>query len=223
MLLMFLFLLISSCSSSWDWSRWRTCFLGAVVSDTGLSGQEHSARKNVQLILVFSLYYNGGTFAHEYVYTNCLCGCVILYVCSGVHTCWLFTARTLHKNTIATQTPLTWGQVHSEVLSLFIQCFYSAWKVRDWDRQLASHSCAVHNAVFSSLTQCLYSACSAVWWLASHSWVTRCLSPCPRNNRHTSRPTKKVLQDDKLGCNHELHFFVLNNLIEVKRTISRHN
>ena len=73
MLLMFLFLLISSFSSSWDWSRWRTCFLGAVVSDTGLLGQKHSARKNVQLIQVFSLYYNGGTFAREYVFKHIVC------------------------------------------------------------------------------------------------------------------------------------------------------
>ena len=85
MLLMFLFLLISSCSSSWDWSRWRTCFLGAVVSDTGLLGQKHSARKNVQLIQVLSLYYNGGTFAHEYVFIHIVCAsvliCMFVWVC----------------------------------------------------------------------------------------------------------------------------------------------
>ena len=115
-----MFMFLSSYSSSWDWSGWRTCFLGAVVSDTGLSGQKHSARKNVQLIQVFGLYYHRGTFAPVYI-----CTCVFIHiVCASVWFCmfvWvcilncLFTARTLHQNKIATQipeqTPLTWGQV----------------------------------------------------------------------------------------------------------------
>ena len=91
-----MFMFLSSYSSSWDWSGWRTCFLGAVVSDTGLSGQKHSARKNVQLIQVFGLYYHRGTFAPVYICTCvclfilcvrlcefvCLFGCAFLIVCS---------------------------------------------------------------------------------------------------------------------------------------------
>ena len=82
---------------------------GHLVSDTGLSGQKHSARKNVQLIQVFGLYYNGSTFAHMRVLTYCVCVCLNLCFClvgcaMYILVC-LFTARTLHKNTIATQTP----------------------------------------------------------------------------------------------------------------------